>query len=288
MIKWPETLVQEVAARRCVLFLGAGVSASAKTADGVRPKTWQAFLEKARCLVPVKADQERIKRLINHGDLLLALEAIKRDADPHDYQKLLNDEFHRPQFQPGELHRTILRLDSRLVITVNFDKIYENCCLAHSNEAIKVVTYNSGSLFDEIRSEQRLLIKAHGSIDDVDKMIFSRSQYREAKFLHPNFYRLLEAIFLTHTALFIGCGLNDPDIMLVLEDVKRVSSSSKPHYALALRRPDDKYKVKNLDDIYNIRVLEYRPDHGALLASLQDLLERVDVIRATTMPAAAG
>jgi len=31
---------------------------------------------------------------------------------------------------------------------------------------------------------------------------------------------MLKALFLTNTVLFIGCGLNDPDVVLLLEDVK--------------------------------------------------------------------
>jgi hypothetical protein len=46
MIAWPPSLVREVAARRCVFFLGAGVSASASDKDGNHPSTWKEFLEK--------------------------------------------------------------------------------------------------------------------------------------------------------------------------------------------------------------------------------------------------
>lgn len=197
---------------------------------------------------------------------------------------LLNSEFHNPRYQPSDLHKTIIALDSRLVITVNFDKIYETCCYNLSPDAIKVVTYYTGSLFDEIRSESRLLIKAHGSIDDVEKMIFTRSQYRDAKSKYPNFYKLLEAIFLTHTAIFIGCGLNDPDIMLVLEEVKRISSSTKPHYALSLRNSEEKYKIINLNETYNIKVLDYASTHNVLLESLKELQSRVEEIRASIVP----
>lgn len=38
MISWPRSLIREVAARRCVFFLGAGVSASSIDDHGVHPK----------------------------------------------------------------------------------------------------------------------------------------------------------------------------------------------------------------------------------------------------------
>ena len=42
---WPESLIEELAARRCVLFLGSGISATASTEDGIKPKTWGQFIE---------------------------------------------------------------------------------------------------------------------------------------------------------------------------------------------------------------------------------------------------
>ena len=45
MIDWPDKLVQDIARRRCVLFLGSGVSANSKNAAGERPKTWVEVLK---------------------------------------------------------------------------------------------------------------------------------------------------------------------------------------------------------------------------------------------------
>jgi hypothetical protein len=64
MIAWPTSLVREVAARRCVFFLGAGVSASATDKDGKHPKTWTEFLEEAYKLIRAAAKKKIIKKLI--------------------------------------------------------------------------------------------------------------------------------------------------------------------------------------------------------------------------------
>lgn len=42
---WPEKLVEDIARRRCVLFLGSGVSANSTNVAGERPKSWAAVLE---------------------------------------------------------------------------------------------------------------------------------------------------------------------------------------------------------------------------------------------------
>ncbi|MCL8034387.1 SIR2 family protein, partial [Pseudomonas aeruginosa] len=63
-----------------------------------------------------------------------------------------------------------------------------------------------------------LIIKIHGSVDSTDKLIFTRKDYSEARTKYRNFYQIIEALSLTHTFIFIGCGTNDPDIRLLLED----------------------------------------------------------------------
>lgn len=45
MINWPEKLIEDIARRRCVLFLGSGVSANSINEANDRPKTWTAVLE---------------------------------------------------------------------------------------------------------------------------------------------------------------------------------------------------------------------------------------------------
>ena len=45
MIEWPDLLIDAIARRRCVLFLGSGISANAKNIDGKKPPTWAEFLK---------------------------------------------------------------------------------------------------------------------------------------------------------------------------------------------------------------------------------------------------
>lgn len=172
MISWPQTLITEIARRRCIVFLGSGVSAASVNAQGARPKQWAEFLTAALSLVGDAAKKATILKLIIERRFLLALQAISQEADAGDYQYFLTNNFNDPTFEPSQLHQIIFDLDSRLVITTNFDKIYEKLCLRASTEGFKVLPYNSSSLGDEIRSDTRLIIKAHGTIDDVGKNDF--------------------------------------------------------------------------------------------------------------------
>lgn len=279
MIVWPKSLIREIAERRCILFLGAGVSASAMTGEGERPPSWAKFLEAASKLVHDNEKKSQIDALISNSNFLLALQAIYKASNEADYNELLNETFHRPPYQPSSLHEAIHNLDQRIVITTNFDRIYEAYCMKPENEGFKVIPYHSTSLADEIRSDRRLIIKAHGSIDDVRTMIFTKHQYHEAKKNHGKFYEILKALYLTHTCIFIGCGLSDPDINLLLEDVNILSTPSCPHYALLLKEENSEFCVDDWRETYNIQALFYDPDHTALEKSLVELFSHVDGLR---------
>lgn len=279
MITWPNMLVTEVARRRCILFLGAGVASSAKTAQGVSPLAWKDFLTQAANLAPT-AHRPEITALIHSNKLLLALQAIRDHADAGDYQALLDTCFNNAAFIPSDLHKTIFSLDSRLVITTNFDKIYEKHCLTASTEGFKVIPYYSSSLGDEIRSDTRLIIKAHGSIDDISKMVFTKAEYHYAKENHSSFYSILKALLLTNTCIFIGCGMDDPDVLLLLEEVRITANPKRPHYALLREGSHSDFVKSDLASAYNIKALEYGPDHSDLVTDLETLFELVDGIRA--------
>jgi hypothetical protein len=281
MITWPQTLIMEVARRRCILFLGAGVSASSKNAAGQRPKTWGEFLTAAVGLVGDGNKRIEINRFIDERRYLLALQAISQEADKADYQDFLTTNFNDNTYEPSELHQVIFDLDSRLVITTNFDKIYEKLWSRASTDGFKVLPYHSASLGDEIRSDTRLIIKAHGTIDEVSKMVFTKSQYHQATADHAPFYAMLRALLLTHTCIFIGCSLDDPDVLLLLEDVRITASSHRPHYVLVLEGKTSPYMKRDWLDSYNVKTLEYGPSHDVLLDDLKALLEDVETIRAT-------
>lgn len=263
-----------------MLFLGAGVSASARDHTGRRPKLWGEFLEEASNLIPAGPRRDEIRTLIAERRYLLALQAITQEANEADYQDLLNANFNNPAFKPSELHQLIYDLDSRIVVTTNFDKIYETLCLGTSEEGYKVIPYTSDSLGDELRSDAWLIIKAHGTIDDIQNIIFTKADYHRAKRRYPHFYTMLRALFLTHTCVFIGCSLDDPDILLVLEEVQHTASARRPHYALVLQNSHSQYALKDWHSAYNIRALEYGPDHEALAAELRALFEMVEAERA--------
>lgn len=278
MIKWPVDVVSDVARRRCVLFLGSGVSRNSTNADGRTPSTWKDFLSKAMgSIVPKK----HIQSLLREGDYLTACEVIKRALGKEEFSRIVREEYLTPKYQASDIHKAIFNLDSRIVATPNFDKIYETYANAQANGSISVKHHYDSDVVSSIRGSDRVIIKIHGTIDSVDNLIFTRREYAEARTKHARFYEILEALALTNTFIFIGCGVNDPDIRLLLEDTLFKHSSSRRHVMLLPKSALHDAVIGVIQETMNLNILQYSPkdNHKELEGLMQTLLQLVEAER---------
>jgi len=229
MINWPQEIVDDISRRRSVVFLGSGISMNSANADGRRPKSWLEFLSD---LLGHVQPNKHIRTLLKEKDFLTACEVIKRHLGRDDFIKEVRDEFLTPQYEHAEIHENIFALDSRIVATPNFDKIYETFANAKAKGSIVIKHHYENDVNLAIRGSHRLILKIHGTIDSPDKLIFTRAEYAEARTRYAAFYENLQALALTHTFVFLGCGVNDPDIKLLLEDTLFRHPSTRKHLML--------------------------------------------------------
>ena len=243
MIQWPPDLVEDIAARRSVLFLGAGVSKGAKNKHGERPKDWKEYLTTLASMISDTAQQAEVKQCILENDLLTACELSRRFLKPDVFKTHLLAEFSDKGFEPAAIHDDLSTIDSRFVLTTNFDKLYENHANHLQQNTVLVKTYYDSDVADAFRRSQRVVLKVHGTIDSPEKTIFTRSSYAAARIRYAHFYRLLDALFVTHTFLFLGASLRDPDIQMVLEDHAYRFEGARPHFIVM---PTDAVKKSSL------------------------------------------
>lgn len=275
MINWPNDLISDIARRKSVLVIGAGVSKNSTNQAGLRPKDWKEFLVNASESLVGKAE---INRQIKSGDFLTACELIKKELGRDNFNTLIKDEFLNPRFTPADIHQHIYNLDSRIVITPNFDKIYDTYANTTSQGSIIIKKFTDEDIVDCIRRPEPLIIKIHGTVDNTDNLIFTRKDYSEARTKYRNFYSIIEALSLTHTFIFIGCGTNDPDIRLLLEDFTFKFPLSKKHHIIMPKKALN-IKVKEIvKETMSLNILEYDSSnyHKLLTDSLEELVSLVE------------
>lgn len=282
MIDWPDDIVSDIARRRCVLYLGSGVSANSTTIDGTKhPPTWDAFLREilSNKACELNGSVTTIEGLLDKKEYLTACEIIVDKLTEQVFGNLAAEAFRRPGYLPSEIHNVIFGLDSKLVITPNIDKIYDQCTSINSHGTVVTKKYYE-DIAPFLRQPDYLVIKAHGCVDDPQNLVFTHKQYNLARNKYATFYRLLDALLLTNTFIFIGCGLNDPDIQLMLEDCNFSFPNCKPHYFITAKDSVSDDIARTLFANRNIKILSYDNSDGTHAELLDDLKKLSPLVEA--------
>lgn len=279
MIEWPKQLINDIARRRCVLYLGSGVSANSTDENGKHPPTWEEFL--TMLLDEIDEGKDYIETLLKQHDFLTACEIIQNTIGIVKFQDHAKTIFLRKKFREADIHKHLFNLDSRITITPNVDKIYDTYASVQSSSTVVIKNQTEKDIVNVIRCHDRLIIKAHGTIDTPADMIFSRYQYNEARQKYRDFYNIIDSLLHTHTFVFIGCGYNDPDIRLVLENHSFMHKNCRPHFFLAQKNSIQKQLIKIMKDNSNLEVLTYDfgENHQNLCESLEELVKLVETER---------
>lgn len=281
-VNFPETLIEELAYNRCIIFIGAGVSATAKNDAGESMMDWRSFIMEAKSLISHTDDsiKEYVEKAIERKDFLHALQAIKDNSIEGNYVALLKRAFSGQRYKRSKAHELIYNLNMKLLISTNFDKIYENYCISNEEGSGHVVKdFNQiEDIIHNIKSYDNLIIKAHGTIDSPDNLIFTQDDYYKSLRDNPLFYKLLESLFLTHTVLFIGYSLSDPDINLLFNTAANTASAMSPHYVL-LTTGTHPQLINHRKKNFNIAPIIYGENHEDLIPALEELFISVRDLR---------
>lgn len=280
MITWPDSLIGEIASRRCIFVLGAGTSAGAHSADGKkRPPDWISLLSILLGKVPHADDRKQAQEMINKEKFLDAAQIIRDHINESDFNNTIINEFQTPNYKETRVHGLILDLDPKIIITTNYDQIFELYSTRFgSHSGYNPWRYHdSDGVMNDIRSPRRVILKVHGCVTNPAKVVLTRADYFNARRSASEYFGLLDALFLTQTLLFVGSSLSDPDIQLLLENANISARSVHPHYAVVPKGRHDSIK-KAIKATYNVELLEYDTGHHeeveealtALLPLVQD------------------
>jgi hypothetical protein len=279
MIDWPPSLLNDIARRRVVLTIGSGVSRHASSGTGARPPTWKQFLEKAADDCP-DHDIEHIRVAIINGDYLHACEWLKKRYD-EQWTHYLRQVFQEPGFSPGELHQHLILLDNRIVFSLNFDDIYERAAQSVKAGSHVLKNYFDGDFHEFLRGNSRYIVKVHGNLNTPESLIFTQKEYARARVKHSPFYQAFDACLMTHSFLFVGAGITDPDVNLVLENQNFNFPASMPHYFLTAMEVSRDLE-ESLRQNRNLKIIRYDPlddNHSGLAAEIKNLQAIIEEMR---------
>ena len=269
MVKWPETLVRELADRRVLLFIGAGVS---KVAHEDMP-TWPEFINSLSEYLPTRKDKDLVRRMTRQNGLLDAAQIISDGVSRAELNRVFRETFIIGPTPHHDIYQSLLNLDAKTIVTTNYDELLEKNFEYHSsgNASYSVCRYTSSDLLDNLRSPQRTIIKAHGCITEPSGLVLDRASYFKARQSHHGFFAILSSLCTVNTVLFLGCSLGDPDMQMVLENIHLVSECTHSHYAVVSKQ-EHRSIVKSVKQTYNISCIEYpKGEHDTVPGIVDDL-----------------
>ena len=232
-----DLIVEKILEGRCVPFLGAGASLGF---DGPGLPTGgelsQALAQS--CGYP---GQDR-------RDLFRVAQFYEMKKDRVSLQNRIHSLLQVPGAKPSSVHRSLSRLPFLYYLTTNFDDFMEKA-LQEERKIPATSAYRIRSDRHEPKVAtvtQPLIYKLHGTLNDMGhKLIVTEDDVVE--FLcclmlgEPPLPALIKSLFEDHSILFIGYGLKDWNIRVLLRAIRggRSSQDSWIRSFAVQRRPED-------------------------------------------------
>ncbi|MCA4304477.1 SIR2 family protein [Acinetobacter baumannii] len=223
-----EYFEQKILDGQAVLFLGAGASYNCSNLSGVRIGfTGNELLEKI-CNKFLNGPQDGITLDVASS---LAIDIAGRSEFDQFIKELVSE------FEPTEEHELLTKFKWKAIFTTNYDEAIEKAYLNQrktTKQKIEKIICDNDHLQQAYSSSDKLpLIKIHGCItrlnDNSLPLIISRTDYRFHLQNRSGLFQSLKESLCNDLVVFYGYGLNDHNIIGLLDDLDREGKSRTRH-----------------------------------------------------------
>lgn len=274
----PYTLENDYLNRKCVLFVGAGISSRIIRADGTNVPNWNEFVRELVEFAYMREcfdDAEKciLLDMLNDNKSIPVAQIVIDELKESEFQSFLSKIFHG--LEPKDpIYPLICKMFFRAIVTTNFDTLIEDAFQRFAPQKIKVWTQNDISE-NLCQVEDTFLLKLHGTYERQATVVLGVSGYLECIYKNQIMQELMESLLLTNTFLFVGYSMSDPDMNELIDYINAISGgNSRNHYMAIERGKISALERKYLRKHKNIVVIEYDNKTGTH-EGLLDLLEKL-------------
>jgi hypothetical protein len=282
----PQSLRDAIRANTVIPFVGAGVSMSIRDKKGnsVFP-SWRELLEAAaeRLVAESKDDDAMLVRInLKKGNYQKAADEAYEGLKGEVWNKFFSDQFDK---DPDLFDSSSIALPSAIwklgnkVITLNYDKVIEWGYGCGSSKVAILDNNSTAELADFQRKEndKPVVWHLHGKIDNRAELILTAEGYRRLYDSNNSSYRAaletLRILSVSHSFLFIGCSLDDAEILSEINRQQELfSGNSKKHYVFIRQSQENEIKTK-LKDI-DIQIITFEDFGDPLVRLIESLSEQ--------------
>ncbi len=231
-------ILRRIRSENCIPFLGAGASLGFGAGPGLPTASQLAASLAKGCNYPCP----------NPSDLLRVAQYYEIVNDPHDLRTTIRDIILKSGARPSVVHSTLAAMPFRIVLTTNFDKLMERAFedAGKAPQAAYYERYGDRQEPAKPTLQEPLVYKLHGTIDKLDSMVVTENDIVEfaacLMFADPPLPEVVKGLFADDSLLFIGYGLKDWNVRVMLRAFREkrwVRTPGTASFAVQRRPSDD-------------------------------------------------
>jgi CheY-like chemotaxis protein len=205
------TMARSIARGDAVFFIGAGMSANAGA------PTWDELM------LPLRHELE----LDPNDDASPALVAqfYANRFGERELHKYLRLKLRAPSLKPTEAHELLCNLPVSVFVTTNYDDLLEAALRRVDRRYHVICDETEMKLWNE--DDEVQVLKLHGDLSAARSIVLTDWDFVRFHAEKAAFKRKLTEIFCNHHVIFIGYGLRDPNVSLILNTVSHEFGSLK-------------------------------------------------------------
>lgn|GEM_PF-2823173 len=197
---------------KLAIFIGAGVSANSGF------KSWWQIVNKFN----------ENKKYVDNGNKdytdeeILKIPQFVYNEDPELYFKILEEEYNKLPDATNPIINALLELQPNHIITTNYDRLIE--------QSIEKQHIYGNTMYEDFSKYSRIIndtgfisakkphyyIKMHGDLEDRASIVLKEDDYLEFSTTHSLVETFVKSLFVNHTILFVGYGLKDNNLKLIM------------------------------------------------------------------------
>lgn len=191
--------------------------------DGEPMPSWTMLMSRMRrelSLVRPPEQQRELDQFFEDQDYLDCAQLFRSYVGEAFYFQFLNRQFAPPggcDFTPS--HEELVRLDLPVLFTTNYDSLIEDAHLA-AGIKLEVSADEQGFKAAKLNKPAKMLVKLHGTIDRHESIVLTRDDYARSRVARREMFASLRNDLTDTSFLFIGFSLSDPNVNIILDDVR--------------------------------------------------------------------
>lgn len=221
-----------------VVFIGAGMS------NNFGFPTWNSLVKQMYQQLTGKLPAAK---KVFSSDELVRIPQLLRNKNVAAYRKILKECFGAQKVKKADnvLLDEIMKLNPKHIITTNFDTLIETYLRDKENALQKEHSIQEG--YDKLVKHQiayhympvindsdmiladanHLLLKIHGDVQNMDSLVLCEDDYLGYADSHILMENFIKSLLINHTFLFIGYGVGDSNLKLIMKWVDTIVASKK-------------------------------------------------------------